>query len=72
MDCLIFVCCGRADRGPKELAQEIEPSQEARDSTQGTPRLDMKNWERSHVNLVKEIAASREKASKILLCLIGV
>lgn len=56
--------CGgvcRADRGPKEIAQEIEPSKEARDNAEGTPRLDLPLWVTWHEALVKEVAATKEQ-----------
>lgn len=53
----------RAERGPKEIAQEIQPSKEARDSTQGTPRLELDLWVKAHEALVKEVEAAKEKVS---------
>ena len=52
---------GRADRGPKEIAAEIEPSKEARDSTQGAPRLDMAQWVLAHEGLVKQMAEDKKQ-----------
>ena len=59
----------RAERGPKEIAQELEPSKEARDSAQGTPRLDLDVWVQMHRALVKQVAEDKAQVCMRACCL---
>lgn len=43
-----------------EIAQEIQPSKEARDSARGTSRMEIANWALAHEALVQQVAADKE------------
>ncbi|KAK9797085.1 hypothetical protein WJX73_006137 [Symbiochloris irregularis] len=50
----------RADHGPVEIAQELQPSKEARDSAQGTSRMEIAHWALTHEALVQQKEADKE------------